>query len=366
MRIAGVSDVSVGYGSPQVIAFMKSIADFYGASAVVFEPDESNRPNLLRSVPAGEVRFERIATTWHPHNHQAGRIEYIISVARRLNKFRPSLLVVFCTYSLPVLFKLKFKPNFVIYYAIESILPYGAFDIEMNCYLSGLVDLIIFPEENRAILDTARCGFHGIPKIILYNCTNSTSEQLGWIPPDTRNGRIIYAGTIDRYQTFAEYFLRDKMASIPLDVFGTVSGWDQPSSFINKLPSSIRFGGHLDSGSLRQLRKYYSYSLIMWNPTNENQLYAAPNKFFESIADGLPPIVAPHPQCRMLVQRYKCGIIMEDWSFRAFYKALKQALKIYGTEMYKRMVEGCRRALEMELNWETQFKKVIPFLKREV
>jgi len=36
--------------------------------------------------------------------------------------------------------------------------------------------------------------------------------------------------------------------------------------------------------SWRGFAKAYCYSIVAWNPDNENQLYAAPNKFFEPIA----------------------------------------------------------------------------------
>jgi glycosyltransferase involved in cell wall biosynthesis len=54
---------------------------------------------------------------------------------------------------------------------------------------------------------------------------------------------------------------------------------------------------------------------------------------------------------------------MDDWSFDSFYEAIRQALEIYGTDKYDRMVENCRKAFIEELNWEKQFEKVKPFLK---
>lgn len=359
--IAGVSDVSVGYGSPQVIAFMQSLAQHYGGETILFEPDQLERRVHL-DLPS-EMPAERIATVYHPHHHRAGRIEYILQIARRLDELCPKVLVIFCTYSLPVLFKLRFRPSFVVYYSVESIASYGPFDLEVNRQLSGLVDLLIFPEENRAMGDTARCQFQGIPKIILYNCTNTASAGHETVSPYARNGRILYAGTIDKRRTFAEYFTHKEMQGVPLDLFGVISGWDHSNNFLEALCRPIRYGGYLDAPALQRIRKWYCYSLVIWNPSDENQLYAAPNKFFESIADGVPPITAPHPQCKMLIERYRCGLVMRDWSFEAFAEALHEGLKMYGTGAYTDMVEGCRRAVTQELTWERQFEKVKRFLK---
>jgi glycosyltransferase involved in cell wall biosynthesis len=155
------------------------------------------------------------------------------------------------------------------------------------------------------------------------------------------------------------------MQSVPVDMFGLIEGPEKQESKaeFSKLFSSVRYYGCIDAEALANLRRFCSFSIVMWNPSEENQLYAAPNKFFESIAAGVPPITAPHPQCKMLVDRYKCGIVMDGWDFNSFYAAIQQALKIYGTEQYNIMVENCRKAFVQELNWEKQFEKVKPFLK---
>jgi hypothetical protein len=51
---------------------------------------------------------------------------------------------------------------------------------------------------------------------------------------------------------------------------------------------------------------------VTWNPDNENQLYAP-----------------PHPRCKLPLDRYRCGILMADWSFDASLKALRKAVDLY-------------------------------------
>ena len=358
IRIAGVSDVSVGYGSPQILAFMRSMREVYGGEAVLFEPDQPERPPrpALARDPAGRV--ERVTTAYHPHHDRAGRIEYVIKVAHRLNALRPQVLVIFCTYSLPVLLKLRYRPDVVVYYSIESIAAYGSFDIELNRRLAGAIDLLIFPEEHRAMRDVARCSLTGIPLAILYNCATDAADADDVSHPRRRNNRILYAGTIDRIRTLAEHFLDKRLGGVPIDLYGHLSGWKDPGVFLAGLPGGVRYRGFLEASALARVRGQYAYSIVMWDPTGENQLYAAPNKFFESVASGVPPIAAPHPQCRMLITRYRCGIVMDDWSFQAFYDALRRALALVGTPEYDAMVENCRRAVAQELNWERQFEKV--------
>lgn len=361
--IAGVSDVSTGYGSPQILMLMRSLQDVYRGEVVLFEPDQSERPALIQVELPFRGSIERMLTTFHPHRDPAGRIEYIMRVARALNQLRPRILVVFCTYSLPVMLKLRYRPDFVLYYSTESISAYGSFDVELNRQMAKSIDLVIFPEEHRAMRDVARCGFSGVRLAVVFNCTNAELRQSGVLDSSRRNNRLLYAGTIDRVRTLGEYFLDDRMEGFPVDLFGNISGWDSPGAFLGRLPPGARYGGYLEAPLLRLVRPKYAYSIVMWNPTDENQLYAAPNKFFESITEGVPPITAPHPQCAMLVNRYKCGIVMEDWNFSSFYEALRRGLKLVGTPAYHEMVTNCAKAVAQELAWEHQFEKVKPHLK---
>lgn len=361
VRIVGVSDVSVGYGSSLILYFMESLIEHYSdAEGILIEPDQPDRPPKHEWSSALSV--ERIFSTFHPHHSVSGRIEYIYRASEIVNKLRPDILVIYCTFALPVLFKLGRRPSLVIYYAYEMTYPYGSFDIEMNrCINASLVDVIIYPEENRAIQELKLCGHRDTPVVTLYNCQKGNSVI---IPAHLRNGRIFYAGTIDAKRTFAYYYFHDMIQSIPIDLFGVVTGADKEAlrQRLGKLSGMLRYLGYLERETLQRLRKAYCYSITMWNPIDDQHLYAAPNKFFEAIADGVPPITAPHPQCKMIVQRYKCGIIMEDWSFDAFYAAIQRALKIYGTDLYDKMVENCRKAFAEELSWEKQFEKVKPYL----
>ena len=135
---------------------------------------------------------------------------------------------------------------------------------------------------------------------------------------------------------------------------------------LESLQGNVRYMGYVEAEELEAARTKYAYSLTMWNPSNENQFFACPCKFFESIAALVPPIAAPHPQCKMLIERYGCGIVMEDWTLTAFESAIRRAQRLYGTSEYERMVSGCKQALLEELNWDHQFERVRPLLPKTV
>lgn len=356
-RIVGVSDVSVGYGSPQVLRFMESLAGHYSQTVTILEPDQSEKKPLDSAPPP--CALERIATTVHPHT-QLGRREYISAASRRLNALRPDMLVLFGTYTLPALTQLRYRPRHVVYYCYEMVAMYGERDVAVNRRFACDVDLVIFPEENRARIDSQQCGLSGLPMAVIYNVHNEPVFEPS--PLGERSAKFLYSGTIDRDHTFADYFFQPELARLddaPIDLFGSVAGRDiEPvKAHLACLRGPVRYHGYVPAATLKQLRRHYAYSIIMWAPHNDNQLYAAPNKFFDAIADGIPPVVAPHPQCKLLIERYQCGILMEDWSFGAFVSAIKRARAIFGTAEYERMVAACGRAVECELNWPAQFEK---------
>lgn len=363
-RLGGVSDVSVGYGSPEVLMLMNSLAHFYQTPAILFEPDEISRP-LISQNPFTNVVIQRIPSSYVTYSHPF-RIDYISRVAAELNRHRPALLVLFCTFSLPVLLKLKYRPRFVLYHCYEMVSKYGSLDIEINRQMAKCFNLITFPEENRARIDTDICGFHRVPKAVLYNCADLVpSGSYPALPAMSRNGRFIYYGTIDRQNALSDYFLDPRLQGLSIDLFGRLQepSEQERNRMLAGFRGTVRYHGLLEADKLVELRRHYAFSIILWNPKiSDNHLYAAPNRLFTSIQAGVPPIAAPHPQCRQIIRRYDCGILMKDWSFEAFYQALHEGMRIYGTSRYADMVNNCLRATEEELNWAAQFEKIRRFL----
>lgn len=359
MKIVAVSDVTLGYGTPQLPLLVSSLKQFYDGAAHVVEPVQPEVPSRHDLFPEFDIRG--IATGEHPHGI-LGRSEYVWRAAREVNRLAPDVLVICCTYSLPVLLKLKRRPRKVIYYSVESIPFYGVFDIEINRRAAPLLDMVLFPEENRAAIETERCGFPEVPKLVLYNASNRRWDTPPALPRSQRNGRILYSGTISRTQTFAQYYLSEQLHDLPIDLYGPVKRAKTEPDFAEALSGDVRYGGYLSSLELAQRRPAYIYSIVAWNPDMENQHYAAPNKLFESIAAGVPPIAAPHPQCKLILERYGCGILLPDWSFDAFVAGLRRAVDLHDSPAWDAMVDNCRRAVEAEIHWEAQFQKLVPYL----
>lgn len=359
MRICIVSDACIGYGSPQIVSLADMLRRNGPAELTILEPDPPSSPP--RHVLFPDLRIIRLQTSAHVYE-AGGRGEYCRKAARYVDETRPDILISVCTFTMPTLLWTTHRPKATIFYSIESIIQYGAPDIHLNRLLRSRVDMILWPEENRMERDTKRCGFDGIPSLLILNSSNPAASAEAILPPEKRLRRIIHQGTIGSKHTFSHYFLDPRLLRLPIDVYGPLV--DEPSREFERYGATVRnqsrrvrtvYHGRVDSAQLAKARRRCAFLVCIWSPSEERGLFAPSNKFFEAVADAVPPITAPHPQHVRLVQKYDCGIILQDWSFDALRKGLLSALRLFGTPRYTELVENCRNAVRLELNAERQF-----------
>src|SRR5438093_8204074 len=274
----------MGFGSPQIPALVRSMRERYRIDdIVIIEPDEPDRK--AAAAQFADLRLMRIHSAAHPHS-PIGRVEYVTQASHVIDELRPDILIVATTFALPVLFRLRRRPSFVLYYQLEPVEPYGRMDMRMNRGIAGMVDLVIYPEENRAARDIQLFGDREKPFAVMYNC--APYEGPPPIAPGKRESRLVYYGTVEEGRTFAEYFLDERMRDIPLDIFGRVTGPNARATrdALSTLAGHVRYLGNLDARTLAERRIAYAYSIVAWNPIDPAHWAAAPNKFFESIAAG--------------------------------------------------------------------------------
>lgn len=360
MRVTCVADISVGYGTPQLIYLVRSLRDYLASPErpLVLEMDQGVRPPCHEQFP--DLRIVRVYTRLYPYGRtQFGKIEYIRKVGDILNEQRPEVVVLSNSFCLPVLWRLRYRPRAVVYYVLEMPGAFGASAEEaaINVAARDRISLVLYPEHNRGKAHMNAYGYHRVPQAVLYNAAPLVEEPP--VPAEARNGALLYQGTIQDELTGGEFYLDPRVQQIPIDLYGLLEGGNEDfKERIRAADRAVRYRGYVDNEALRGLRRNYNYTIVYWSPRAANTLYACPNKFFESIADGVPPITAPHPQTKKLVEQYRCGLVLEDWSLEAFVRGLRKAVSLMRTAQFEQMVANCQTAYRAELNWPAQFRKI--------
>lgn len=364
-KIAVVSDVSVGYGSPQILSIMHSLLEeFPEAEGLLIEPDQVVRPPIKRKHP--RFRIFRIFTRCEIYSRQ-WKIEYPIKCGETLQKFKPDIVIYAGSIILCPIhdFLPSPKPLSVVYFLeMPEWYHFGQTYHRILSHLNHYCDLLLHPEINR--MESCMNFFRDLhlPQYVIYN-TSEFSHTKDVLPSNQCNGRILYQGTIDRNLTFADYYISPEAQKYPIDLYGLIEGAVEAKNELTAkfaaMTKESRYLGYVKADVLAELRRWYAYGIISWNPVNENFRLAAPNKLFDYIGSGVVPIAAPHPQCKYLIKKYNCGILLSDWSFEAFLNGLRYAMLIYGTPAYEEMRQNCIRAACEELNWDTQ---MVPVMKK--
>jgi glycosyltransferase involved in cell wall biosynthesis len=103
---------------------------------------------------------------------------------------------------------------------------------------------------------------------------------------------------------------------------------------------------------MRILPKYlnqYDIGVYILEPTNFNNLYALPNKFFEFIQARLAIAVSPSPEMARIVQSHELGVVAQDYTPEALAHRLL-ALDRQKIDYYKLRSHTVARILSAEQN----------------
>lgn len=363
-QIIGISDVSVGYGSPEVPALMDSVCRTLGRRGLLIEPDEISRPPVtLDWSPAFDL--QRIPSNFPDHT-PAWHRQFQGGALRMVERHRPDVLIVFGSSVFSSLLGLSHRPKHIIYHAYEFISNLSEHDLAAHRFLLAEVDLVITPEIDRLIIDVEALEAYPRNVAAIYNVADVVHPKpIRRLPADQRNGRFLWFGTLHRTQAYADYFTMPQVRDIEFDLFGRITDPDAQGVAHTLLEApNLRYFGVAPAEELNARRAENIFSLVWWNPElNPGAYYLASNRFFTSVQAGVPPICGPHPQCVDLIERYGCGLVMDDWSPTSFERSLREALRIYSSPVYAEMVANCEKATAEQFSWEIQYKRIEPKIK---
>jgi len=91
-----------------------------------------------------------------------------------------------------------------------------------------------------------------------------------------------------------------------------------------------------------------------------NQRYSLPNKLFDYIAAGIPAVVSPLPEVSAIIDRYKCGLVLEEVTPEAIDGLLKRLRD--DRSLLQALSEKASEARK-ELSWEKEKVKEQEFFR---
>jgi len=370
LRIAALSDITIGYAVPQIQSMVAALCAHYApAEGFILEPDMKGRREL---ATISGIAITRLLTRMPPHDH-AFHVEYNIQLHRALDRIAPDVVVFLNASVVPALLLSRHKPAFVIYYMLESLshqLTAGGQDyLDLNQMVRDQVDVVVVPEYRRAELDLERLNWPAKPVVEMLNVAAfdpPASDPPPCDPPRCDRPTecaFLHAGTIGA-DTYCTELADDGLGEVRIDFAGPIDS-EESRAIVARLasyPGTRQYLGLLPASRLHEIMPRYAYRLVLWRPADYHTLYASPNKMFESIAAGIPPVCTPHPQCVEILREFDCGLLLDDWSREALFRAIGTAQEIFGRPRYAELVANCRKAFENALNWGDQFAALRPLL----
>lgn len=356
-RVLILSDVTLGFSVPQIHLLARALTTSLDAETLIVEPDMKGRRDF---AAIDGVRVLRISTRMPPHD-PVFVIEYARAARQIYRDFSPDILVVLNAGLLPPLLLEAHRPAAVVYYMLESLdhqmVHGGALFYDLNRMAANLIDLVLVPERRRFHFDRSRLQWPDIPVVEVLN----VSPDPGTVEPARSGCRFLYAGTLSR-EGGMDFLLDDRLRDLDIDVVGPIDSVES-REFVARLTAPSeggqkRYLGLVPHSQVLQMLPRYSYRIVVWKAESLNSYFASPNKFFESIAYGVPPVCTPNPQILDIARKYHCALVAKDWGLDSFCHVMADALWISGTSTYDQLVSNCTLARRAEVNWASQFKKV--------
>jgi hypothetical protein len=104
----------------------------------------------------------------------------------------------------------------------------------------------------------------------------------------------------------------------------------------------------------------YDIGIYCLPPSNFNNHFALPNKFFEFIQARLSIVVTPNPEMAKLVKKYDLGVITKDYQSETMAKEIKQ-LSVKQITQFKKNANQAAKVLCAEENMK-QINKIVSAL----
>lgn len=202
---------------------------------------------------------------------------------------------------------------------------------------------------------------YNMPKpLVVTNCTNKQLIDESIVKSDKfevlNHGQFYEGRGYELMVDAAKLTCNDNICYV-LRGYGKLETKLRQSVIDNNL-SNVKFAPPVKTRELITYAKKSSIGLAITLPINLNFKVSVSNKIFEYLAAGLPVIMSDIPEHRYLNEKYNFGIVLKENS----PEALNEAVEILynNKELYDMYAKNAQTTAN-ELNWETEFKKLVDF-----
>jgi len=185
-------------------------------------------------------------------------------------------------------------------------------------------------------------------------------------PYQNRPAKIIYVGGITVIRGIREMVQAMSLVPESLNARLVLVGAFSPPSLeaeVRGLPGwdRIEFVGWQDRASVARLLGEARAGLVLFHP-EPNHLEAQPNKLFEYMSAGLPVIASDFPLWREIVEKERCGLLVDPLDPAAIAKVIQWILE--HPEEAEAMGRRGQKAVFERYNWDTEAAKLIALYRR--
>ena len=129
----------------------------------------------------------------------------------------------------------------------------------------------------------------------------------------------------------------------------TGNGWDK-----------VCFKGWKSRDEVKSYLEKVRVGLLVFHPV-PNHLEAQPNKLFEYLAAGIPVVASDFPLWREIIEKYKCGILVNPLNPQEISNAIQKLLK--EERIAEEMGERGQKAIREYFNWDHEFQNLLKMYK---
>ncbi|MCG8540743.1 MAG: glycosyltransferase family 4 protein [Clostridia bacterium] len=200
------------------------------------------------------------------------------------------------------------------------------------------------------------------PKLlcVIHNTPNELDNTVNILDLNKSKIKIVYVGILVNGRLLKEIteFIKDNQKyEFHIGGFGQLEGYFKEMS---RQYSNIIFYGKLPYKKTLELENSCDIMTAIYDPSNPNHYYAAPNKFYEALMLGKPLIVAKNTGIDEIVEAENIGEVI-TYSNLGFINGLKKLSNRYceWDEISKRT----RKLYEKKYNWNEMERRLINIYK---